>query len=47
MSNKNLDSIRSEPGFQELEAWLERETADQLEAVRALPDMGEFDLRSN
>jgi TolB-like protein/Tfp pilus assembly protein PilF len=47
MSNKNLDSIRSESGFQELEAWLERETADQLEAVRALPDMGEFDLRSN
>jgi tetratricopeptide (TPR) repeat protein len=47
MSNKNLDSIRGESGFQELEARLERETADQLEAVRALPDMGEFDLRSN
>jgi tetratricopeptide (TPR) repeat protein len=46
LGNKNLDSIRGEPGFGEIEAKLERETAEQLEAIRALPDMGEFDLRN-
>jgi len=47
LSNKNLDSIRGEPGFEEIETKLERETAEQLVAIRALPDMGEFDLRSS
>jgi hypothetical protein len=46
LGNKSLDSIRGEPGFEEVEAKLERETAEQLEAIRALPDMGEFDLRN-
>jgi hypothetical protein len=45
ISNPNLDSIRNEPGFAETIARLERETAEQLEAIRALPYMGEFDLR--
>lgn len=47
LGNKNLDSIRGEPGFEEIESRLERETALQLEAIRSLPDMGEFDLRSS
>ena len=46
LANKNLDSIRGEPRFEEIESRLERETALQLEAIRNLPDMGEFDLRS-
>jgi TolB-like protein/Tfp pilus assembly protein PilF len=46
LENKNLDSIREEPGFEEIETRLERETALQLEAIRDLPDMGEYDLRS-
>ena len=45
LGNKNLDSIRGEPGFEEIETRLERETAEQLEVIRALPDMGKFDLR--
>ena len=47
LSNPNLDSIRDTPRFRELEARLERETAEQLVAIRALPDMGEYDLRSS
>ncbi len=47
IGNPNLDSIRTTPRFAELETRLERETAEQLAAVRALPDMGEFDLRSS
>jgi len=47
LSNANLDSIRDTPRFGELEARLERETAEQLQAIRALPDMGEYDLRSS
>ncbi len=47
MGNKNLDSIRGEPGFGQIEVRLERENAEQLEAVRALPDMGEYDLRNH
>ena len=46
ISNPNLDSIRTKPGFGEIVARLERETAEQLEAIRALPYMGEFDLRN-
>jgi len=45
MSNPNLDSIRDEPEFQELVLQLEGEMATQLAAIRALPDMGEHDLR--
>jgi len=47
MGNPNLDSIRDTPRFAELETRLERETAEQHAAVQALPDMGEFDLRSS
>jgi TolB-like protein/cytochrome c-type biogenesis protein CcmH/NrfG len=46
LANKNLDSIRSQPRFAEIEARFERETAEQLLVLRALPDMGAFDLRS-
>jgi tetratricopeptide (TPR) repeat protein len=47
LGNPNLDSIRDTPRFAELEARLERETAEQLAAIRALPDMGEYDLRNS
>jgi TolB-like protein/tetratricopeptide (TPR) repeat protein len=43
--NENLASLRSEPGFQQMTAQLEKDMAAQLEAIRALPNMGEFDLR--
>jgi TolB-like protein/Tfp pilus assembly protein PilF len=43
--NETLASLRDEPRFQRIEAQLESEMATQLEAIRALPDMGEFDLR--
>lgn len=45
-SNETLASLRSEPRFQQITAQLEKDMAAQLEAIRALPDMGEFDLRS-
>ena len=45
-SNENLASIRNEPEFQSIIAQLEGDMATQLEAIRALPYMGEFDLRS-
>jgi TolB-like protein/Tfp pilus assembly protein PilF len=44
-SNENLSSIRDEPQFQAITAQLEKGMVAQLEAVRALPDMGEYDLR--
>jgi len=46
VSNENLASIRDEPQFQAIIAQLEGDMATQLAAIRALPDMGEFDLRS-
>ncbi len=42
----NLDSIRDETEFQDMVAELQNKMATQLVAVRALPDMGEFDLRN-
>ncbi len=45
-SNENLASIRDEPQFQAIIAQLEGEMVTQLAAIRALPNMGEFDLRS-
>ena len=44
--NETLASLRDEPRFQQITAQLENDMAVQLEAIRALPDMGEFDLRS-
>ena len=43
--DETLASLRNEPRFQQIEAQLESEMATQLEVIRALPDMGEFDLR--
>lgn len=43
--NETLASLRNEPRFQEITAQLEKDMATQLEAIRALPNMGEFDLR--
>jgi tetratricopeptide (TPR) repeat protein len=37
-ANKNLDSIRDDPVFTELENRMNTETAEQLAAIRALPD---------
>ncbi len=45
LASKNLDSIREAPEFQAIVAELEADMATQLEALRALPDMGEYDLR--
>ena len=45
IGNRDLDSIRDEPEFQEIVAQLEAGMATQLEAIHALPDMGELDLR--
>ena len=45
INNRNLDSIREEPEFQEIVAELEARMAAQLEAINALPDMGKLDLR--
>jgi hypothetical protein len=46
IDNRNLDSIRGTPGFGEIETRLEQESSRQLAAIQALPDMGEYDLRS-
>jgi hypothetical protein len=46
-SDETLASLRSEPRFQQITAQLEKDMATQLEAIRALPNMGEFDLRSS
>ncbi len=45
LASNNLDSIRETPEFQAILAELETDMATQLEALRALPDMGEYDLR--
>ncbi len=45
LASKNLDSIREAPEFQMIVAELVADMATQLEALRALPDMGEYDLR--
>ncbi len=45
LASKNLDSIREAPEFQSIVAEVEADMATQLEAIRALPDMGEYDLR--
>jgi hypothetical protein len=45
-SNENLASLRNEPEFQAIIAQLESDMATQLKAIRALPYLGEFDLRS-
>ena len=45
-NNETFNSLRDEPRFQQATAQLENEMATQLEAIRALPNMGEFDLRS-
>lgn len=45
-SDETLSSLRNEPRFQQITAQLENDMATQLEAIRALPNMGEFDLRS-
>lgn len=46
LANENLDSLRNEPEFNAIEADLKTEMAGQLEALRQIPDLGEFDLRS-
>jgi hypothetical protein len=46
LGNENLASLRGEPRFRAIIEQLESDMAVQLEAVRALPYMGEFDLRS-
>ncbi len=45
-SSENFASLRSEPEFQAIIAQLEGNMATQLEAIRSLPYMGDFDLRS-
>ncbi len=45
LANINLDSIRETPEFQAILAELDADMATQLEVLRALPDMGEYDLR--
>jgi tetratricopeptide (TPR) repeat protein len=44
--NETLASLRDEPRFQAITSQLQDDMATQLDAIRALPDMGEFDLRS-
>jgi TolB-like protein/Tfp pilus assembly protein PilF len=44
--DETLASLRNESRFQQITAQLEDDMATQLDAIRALPDMGEFDLRS-
>ncbi len=46
MSNENLDSLRNEPEFQAIIERLEDDMATQLEAIREIPYLGEFDLRA-
>ncbi|MCH7830871.1 MAG: tetratricopeptide repeat protein [Proteobacteria bacterium] len=45
MRNMNLDSIRDEPEFQTIIKDLQADMAAQLKVIRALPDMGKYDLR--
>ena len=44
--NETLASLRDVPAFQAITSELEDDMANQLDAIQALPDMGEFDLRS-
>ena len=44
--NETLASLRDDPRFQAIISLLQDDMANQLDAIRALPDMGEFDLRS-
>lgn len=44
--NATLASLRDDPAFQAIASRLRDDMATQLDAIRALPDMGEFDLRS-
>jgi len=44
--NETLASLREEPRFQAITSQLQDDMATQLEVIRALPNMGEFDLRS-
>jgi TolB-like protein/Tfp pilus assembly protein PilF len=46
LDNENLATLRDEPGFQAMLTELEAGMARQLKAIRALPDMGEFDFRN-
>ena len=45
LSNPNLDSVRDDDRFSEAVAALEKKMAAQLAVIKALPDMGEHDLR--
>ena len=44
-SNENFATVSDDPAFQAVIAQLESRMVTQLENIRALPDMGEFDLR--
>jgi TolB-like protein/Tfp pilus assembly protein PilF len=44
-SNENFATVRDDPAFQAIIAQLENNMVTQLENIRALPNMGEFDLR--
>jgi tetratricopeptide (TPR) repeat protein len=45
INSPNLDSIRGEPEFQTIVMQLQNNMTTQHDALMALPDMGEFDLR--
>jgi hypothetical protein len=45
LDDENLSSLRDDAEFQAIVAEVEDDMATQLEAIKALPDMGEFDLR--
>lgn len=45
ISNENLASLRSDSRFRAIIAQLDAGMPTQLEAIQALPYMGEFDLR--
>ena len=44
-SNENFATVSDDPAFRAIIAQLESNMVTQLENIRALPDMGEFDLR--
>ena len=45
MNNENLASLRDEPEFKALVKEMEEKMAAQLDTIRAMPNLGEFDLR--
>jgi TolB-like protein/Flp pilus assembly protein TadD len=45
LNGENLSSLRDDAEFQAIVAEIENDLATQLEAIKALPNMGEFDLR--